>query len=305
MTGAMCGLAHRRNRRLIARVVTGWMIFALGATTVGITFHPVVDAIVIVGLSVIVSMLVLWTVRRVVPHEKLKPHNDVSGFVYAAIGVLYAVVLGFAVISVWEEYREAESNASREANAVGNIYRLAAGLPEPSRQVMQQTALAYATAVIDDEWPSLIRGDGPSAQAASSLDQLWVSFHEAQFTNPKEAAVYAQGLEQLDTLAGLRRERLVQAEGGLLGIMWGVLLGGAALTVFFPCAFGVESRLVHSLVIATLAATLGLLLFLTYDLNHPFRGDVHVQPDGFIRVLEQFGSTREGSRTPLLTALSL
>jgi len=38
----------------------------------------------------------------------------------------------------------------------------------------------------------------------------------------------------------------------------------------------------HALIIATLAATLGLLLFLTYELNHPFRGDVHVQPDGFV-----------------------
>ncbi len=275
------------------------MIYALGATTVGITFHPAVDAVVIVGLSVVVSLLVLWTVRRVVPHEKLKPHNDVSGFVYAAIGVLYAVVLGFAVISVWEQYREAEANASEEANAVGNIYRLATGLPEPSRGVMQQTALAYAAAVIDDEWASLVRGDGPSALAASNLDQLWLSFQEAPITTPKEAAVYAQGLEQLDTLAGLRRERLVQAEGGLLPIMWGVLLGGAVLTVLFPCAFGVESRLVHSLVIATLAATLGLLLFLTYDLNHPFRGDVHVQPDGFIRVLEQFGQARESFLAPL------
>lgn len=293
-------VAHRTSRRFTAWAATSWMMYALGATTVGISFHPAVDAVVIVGLSVIVSLLVLWTVRRVVPHEKLKPHNDVSGFVYAAIAVLYAVVLGFAVISVWEQYREAESNANQEANAVGNIYRLAAGLPEPSRQVMQQSALSYATAVIEDEWPSLVRGDGPSALAASSLDQLWLSFHEAEFTTPKESAVYAQGLEQLDRLAGLRRERLVQAEGGLLGIMWGVLFGGAALTVFFPCAFGVESRLVHSLVIATLAATLGLLLFLTYDLNHPFRGDVHVQPDGFIRVLEQFRQARESFLAPLL-----
>lgn len=54
------------------------------------------------------------------------------------------------------------------------------------------------------------------------------------------------------------------------------------------CDFGVENALVHYLIVATLAATLGLLLFLTYDLNHPYRGDVNVEPDGFERVLEQF-----------------
>lgn len=261
----------------------------------GSSLHPAVDAVVIIGLSVIVSLLVLWIVRRVVPHERLKPHNDVSGFVYAAIGVMYAVVLGFAVISVWEEYRDAESDANQEANAVGSIYRLATGFPEPSRQGIQQTALTYTTAVIEEEWPSLVRGSGPSPVAASSLDQLWASFYDVEFSTAQEAALYAEGLDQLDRLAGLRRERLADAEGGLLGIMWGVLIGGAVLTVLFPCAFGVENGLVHALIIATLAATLGLLLFLTYDLNHPFRGDVHVQPDGFTRLLEQFAPAAQTS----------
>ncbi len=256
----------------------------------GTPLHPVVDALVIIGASVVVSLIVLWIVRRAFSHEQLKPHNEVSGFVYAAIGVMYAVVLGFAVISVWEEYRDAESNANQEANAVGNIYRLAGGLPEPTRQAIQQSALTYATTVIDEEWPSLVRGSGASPEVTSQLDLLWTAFHQAEFSTPAQAALYAEGLDQLDDLASLRRERLVQAEGGLLGVMWGVLIGGAALTVLFPCAFGVENGLVHALIIATLAATLGLLLFLTYDLNHPFRGDVHVQPEGFTRLIEQFTS---------------
>lgn len=257
------------------------------------SFHPIVDAVVIIGLSVIVSLLVLWVVRGAVPHERLKPHNDVSGFVYAAIGVMYAVLLGFAVISVWEEYRDAESNTTHEADAVGNIYRVATGLPEPARQEIQQAALAYTSAVIEDEWPSLVQGSRASADAAASLDQLWTSFHNAEIASGRDAALYAEGLDQLDQLAGLRRDRLVQAEGGLLGVMWGVLIGGALLTVLFPCAFGVENGLLHALIIATLAATLGLLLFLTYELNHPFRGDVHVQPDGFERLLEQFASSQD------------
>lgn len=32
---------------------------------------------------------------------------------------------------------------------------------------------------------------------------------------------------------------------------------------------------------------------------HPFRGDVHVQPDGFERLLEQFGPGRETMLSPL------
>ena len=42
--------------------------------------------------------------------------------------------------------------------------------------------------------------------------------------------------------------------------------------------------------IIELAAAIGLLLFTVYELDHPFQGDVHVQPDGFELVLEQFGA---------------
>jgi hypothetical protein len=70
------------------------------------------------------------------------------------------------------------------------------------------------------------------------------------------------------------------------------MIGGGLLTVLFPCLFGVENGLVHALIIATLAATIGLLMFAVANFNHPFRGDVHVPPEGFVLVLEQFSPSR-------------
>ena len=66
-------------------------------------------------------------------------------------------------------------------------------------------------------------------------------------------------------------------------------LAGAALTVLFPCVFGVKDGRIHAPVISALAVSLGLLLFLTYDLNHPFQGDIHVEPEGFHQLLSDFG----------------
>ena len=247
-----------------------------------------IDAALIIGSSVLLSLLVLWIVRWTISHDRLTPHNEVSGFVYAVVGVIYAVILGFAVISVWEDFTTAEANANAEANAAGNIYRVAGGLPEPSRQTIQQSVLAYANTVVDEEWPAMAERSGASATAVEHVDRLWDAFYLVELTTPDETELYAEGLDQLDQLTSLRQERLEASDGGLLGIMWGVMIVGASLTVLYPCLFGVESGLVHSLIIAILSATLGLLLFLAYDFNHPFHGDVHVEPEGFTRVIEQF-----------------
>lgn len=250
----------------------------------------VIMATVIVGLSVGAALLVLWLVRRLVSHDRLTPHNEVSGFVYAAIGVIYAVILGFVVISVWEQYSDAESHARQEADAVGNLYRLADGLPQPSRQAIQRAVIDYASAVVDEEWPAMADGTPLNQWELAHLDALWSALYTVEATTPREQQLYAATIDQMDALSGHRLERLEDADSGLLGIMWAVMIVGGLLTVLFPCLFGVENGFVHALIIGTLAAAIGLLLFTVYELDHPFQGDVHVQPDGFELVLEQFSS---------------
>ena len=254
--------------------------------------HIVGDALISIGLSVGGSLLLLWLVRRAIPHERLAPHNEVVGFVYAVVGVIYAVILGFVVISVWEQYREAEGTARGEADAVGNLYRLAEGLPEPSRQAIQEATLAYASAVVDEEWDAMAARSAPGQQAVDSLDALWANLYGVAPTTSAQEARYAAALEQMQILSAYRLERLEDAASGLLGILWAVMLGGGVVTVLFACVFGVENGQVHALMVAALAAMIGLVLFAVYDLNHPFRGDVHVQPEGFRLVLEQFGPPR-------------
>src|SRR5215475_14331584 len=68
-------------------------------------------------------------VRRRFNAEVLARHNEVAGFVYAVIGVVYAVLLGFTAIIVWEQFREAEEDADREANALADLYRDAQVFP--------------------------------------------------------------------------------------------------------------------------------------------------------------------------------
>jgi hypothetical protein len=71
-----------------------WSLLIVG----GITFAAIAGALL---------------VRRWVTVEVLERHNDVAGFIYAVIGVLYAVLLGFTAIIVWERFDEAQTNVER------------------------------------------------------------------------------------------------------------------------------------------------------------------------------------------------
>jgi hypothetical protein len=64
---------------------------------------------ILVGGAVLLAIAGTLMVRRWVPVEVLERHNEVAGFIYAVIGVVYAVLLGFTAIIVWERYDKAQA----------------------------------------------------------------------------------------------------------------------------------------------------------------------------------------------------
>jgi hypothetical protein len=48
-----------------------------------------------------------------VPWSHRKEFNDVAGFIYAVVGVVYAVLLALVVIAAWENREEANHNIER------------------------------------------------------------------------------------------------------------------------------------------------------------------------------------------------
>jgi hypothetical protein len=77
-------------------------------------------------------------VQHLVSAESRQRHNDVAGFIYAALGVIYAVLVALVVIAVWEEYQAASETVEQEANSVAEIFWLAHRLPEPEGAHLQE-----------------------------------------------------------------------------------------------------------------------------------------------------------------------
>jgi hypothetical protein len=79
--------------------------------------------ILLVAATVLVSIAGSLLVRRWATVEVLECHKEVAGFIYAVIGVLYAVLLGFTAIIVWERYEKAHTSVEQEANEVADLFR--------------------------------------------------------------------------------------------------------------------------------------------------------------------------------------
>jgi uncharacterized membrane protein len=235
-------------------------------------------------LAAVIGLIV---VQRLVPATVRMGYNDVAGFIYAVLGVIYAVLLAFVVIVVWEEFERAETDVESEANELANVYFLADRFPEPEKTRIRDLARSYARTVVEEEWPLMARGR-ESPRADELLHEIRLTFLGLDPHTGAQQIIYEQGLERIHELQDARTLRLVDARRGVPAVLWTVLVLGAVVTVGFTYLFGLESNLMHALMVAALTLVITSVLFTIAALNYPFSGVVRVPPDAFEAVLRAF-----------------
>jgi hypothetical protein len=226
-------------------------------------------------------------VRRLIGPDVLATHNDVAGFIYAVIGVVYAVLLGFTAIIVWEQYRRAQEGVEQEANAMVDLYRDAQTFPAADRHRVESRLKDYARLLVEEEWPAMAAGQsGPRTWDAYNL--LWRTYQEFEPQDDHQHAWYQESVQRLNLLADQRRNRLLALRAGVPSIIWLVLLVAGAVTISFSFLFGTRNARAQGLMTAALALTIGIVLLSILALEQPFGGITRVGPEAFEQAQEIF-----------------
>lgn len=225
-------------------------------------------------------------VRSRVGLASLVDNNEVAGFKFAVVGVIYAVLLAFAVIVVWERFSEAEVAVVREAGAAATVYRLAAG-PEPEMAAVRSELSRYLQVAIEKDWPKMAV-ESESRETTLALNELYSRVLVLESTVKRPPALLIELLTQLDVLTDARRTRLHLGIGIMPSVLWMALLVGGVLTVCFTFFFGATNLRAQILMTCILTVIVFMGLFVIVSIDHPFTGPVHVDSGALREVLADF-----------------
>jgi uncharacterized protein DUF4239 len=240
------------------------------------------------GVLVIAVFLVLslaglllsrpWTRKHCVDH------NELVNYFIAPIGLFYAVLVGLIALATWESYTEVEGYVANEAVAIADLYHDMEGYPPDLRADLRGMLRDYVRFVISEEWPDQRRGIQPEAHTRllTRLVHRMATFEPA---TPGRQVIHAECLRETNELLTYRRLRIHAVAGGLPGLMWLVMLLGAAVTIGMTYFFWTENVLVHSLLTASLSVTIALIILLILALDRPLVGQQSVDPEAFEEVL--------------------
>jgi Protein of unknown function (DUF4239) len=251
------------------------------------TLVTLLQAVIIIGGMLLLAELGFVLVHRRIGVHTRHAHNDVAGFIYAVVGIMYAILLAYVTIIVWERFDSANSVVEQEATNAYNIYHEVDEFPDSNRSEVEGIVKAYVETTVHDEWPLLASGKY-SQQAEDLADQLGSAVARLPVTSPAQQVLMDHIMTQYESVLSERHLRLFEATAGVHPLLWILLLGGAVATIGFTYFFGIENAWAHAAMIAALTFVIAATLFVIVQVNDPFAGAVSVSSEPLEKVLATF-----------------
>lgn len=252
--------------------------------------------LIIVLLAVAVATVVVYVgVGWVLPRRWRKSEVEASedfaiNSVNVLIGLLFSILLAFVIAGVLSDYDKASSNTQEEANALGAIYGFGQGISEPTKSTWKRDSRNYAALVVDRDWP-LMQHQQASDQAWTALRTLRDDIIAFRPASALEQTLQEKAIDKAQAIYDTRRTRVDLVNAGVPDFMWYFLIGGALLVALFPLL--IKPHLTGRLLIAVVlqSVVLAASLYLVNELNHPFSGDVRVEPNAFEILISRFDAS--------------
>jgi len=241
-----------------------------------------------VGGFVVVSCAIVLALRPVVRRVVDDPEqwDRVLEHVIGTFGVFFGILLALVAVSVYENFAEARQATLDEASEIGALYRATGGMPDEVGIPMRMTLDEYVHTVIFQDFPAQRRDIVPTTSTAQ-LDQFEDLLQSFEPQTPQDEAEFVQVIGVFDEFVEARRARVDVTTLALPPLFWVVIWVGAAVNAVLIGFIYVRRLGLHLLMAGLLALFIGLVIFVTADMDHPYAGSISVGPGAFERLLEQ------------------
>lgn len=244
--------------------------------------------------SIIVGTLCLFAVagllfvrRRILPRLRIRAQDsEFSGAMMPSVMGFYGLAVALMAVSVSQEHADVSKIISGEATALAALYRDVSSYPEPVRVQLQIKIRDYVQYVIHEAWPQQAQGlvPGGGVELMNNFQTTLASF-EPETEGQK--LLHAETLRAYNVMIQARRMRLDAVSTGLPGIMWAVIVIGALIGLTTSFFFKVEDPRLQAIQVLLLALFMGLVIFMIFALDRPFRGDLGLTPEPYQLIYDQ------------------
>jgi hypothetical protein len=177
---------------------------------------------------------------------------------------------------------------SKEASAIGGLYRDVNGYPDPIRTELQSKLREYTVFVIEKAWPEQQAGRGQRVDAGTRImDEFQGKLYAFQPANPGQVALHSETLTAYNKLIEYRRLRIDAVDSSLSATMWVVIWVGAVISIGVAYFYNIQDTRLHVILVALMSGFLAMVLFMIIINDRPFFGHVSVSSGPYKLILDR------------------
>ena len=255
------------------------------------------------------SRLSRWIFKRLHMHE----HNEIAGHFLGVVGVIYAVVLAFVVVTAWQQFDHAEEVSLQEQRDASSLFHMMLAYDDKNAATDIEWLLRDYASNTSSEWQQMEHGDlplcpdyfystqllancKPSHDVPSSSKSTACLTHEIMETvtglrptSSRDVGIYFQSMSAVLSLSQDREHRRHHYEEKPLQlILWLSFPFGAFILIWMT--YFVADQDSRSQVVRTVAlcAMIGLMGALALVFDNPFTGYAGIDGSGWDTMSKHF-----------------
>jgi hypothetical protein len=237
-------------------------------------------AVVVFAATYLLAASTYWVVIRLAVNDRARAFKAVSPGMLPPLGILFALLVGFIAVEVWNDFDKAKVAVASEASALRAVVLLAGTFPEEQKTRIYALIDRHIEEAVNKEWPAMARQQATlSTLRASALIEILYATMTLKPADDNQRLAQSEMVKALQAALDARRQRIVVSQSTVGRVKWaGILLQGLCTLVAIAMVHS-DNRLTCAIAMTIFATGIALSLLLIAAYSRPFTGEISVRPD--------------------------
>ena len=236
-------------------------------------------AVVVFAATYLLTAGIYWVVTRLAVNDRARAFKAVSPGMLPPLGILFALLIGFIAVEVWNNYDKAKGAVATEASALRAVVLLAGTFPEEQKMRIYALIDRHIEVAVNEGWPAMA---GRRLTLSTLPTSLIAALQETLTLKPADDSqriAQTEMVKAIHAAADARRQRIVISESSVGRVKWaGILLQGICTLIAIAMVHS-DNRLACAIAVTLFATGMALSLLLIGAYSRPFVGEISVRPD--------------------------
>ncbi|HMK21891.1 MAG TPA: DUF4239 domain-containing protein [Terriglobales bacterium] len=236
-------------------------------------------ALLVFMATFLVAGGVYWAVTSLADTEWARAFKAVSPGLLPVLGVLFALLIGFIAVEVWNTFDRAKTAVATEASALRAVVLIARNFPEEQKTRIDALINRHIEVAIHQEWPEMAH---QQATLSPLPTHLLEALHYAFTLTPADDGQRAMQPEMIRALRAAldaRRQRIVISESSVGAVKWLAILLQALCALVAIAIVHSDNRRACAITLTLFATGVALSVLLIAAYSRPFTGEISVTPE--------------------------